>query len=129
MLAALRTLLQRGELRQGGSIVLTQAASRLDQIRASRHGALERLGMAPSSHLGVIAAPEDRRRLVAAERGWLRPLGILEQTAGKALLGRRGLVAEHARDETSRRLEHAERRQLSTGEDKIADRDLLVDEL
>jgi len=77
----------------------------------------------------VVARAQHGRDLPAPVLGGPRVLRLLEQAAGEGLVLGGRLVAEHAGDEPGDGFDDDERRGLPSGEDVVADGELVVAEV
>src|SRR5450759_2488410 len=113
---------------EGGS-VLGAAILGTQQVRAALQGATLGLEVAPPGDLGVVAGAQDGRHLPTPVLGWAGVLGLFEEAAGERFVGVRGVVAEHAGDQSGDGLDDDERSGLAAGEDVVADGELAVAEM
>ena len=81
--------------------------------------------MTPLVDLLMVSGEKDRRDATVLVDFWARVLRVLEEAVGEAFDLVRGILIQDAVDETRDRIDHAERRQLTAGQDVIADRDVL----
>ena len=111
-------------------------ARRARPERAGGEMARPEIGPAgPGRELGLLPAPRADARMMARQQHLrhrvafpdLGPgvVGVLEQTAGEALLGERGRRAEHPGQQADAGVEQGERRGLAAGQHEIAEAHLL----
>src|SRR5690606_31915751 len=83
---------------------------------------------APAGDLAGVAGAQYLGHSPAAEL--LRPgiVGTFQQSICKAVALGSMLIAQNARDVAGQGVDHDKRRQFSTGQDIIADRDLVINE-
>ncbi len=98
-----------------------------EQVRAPGERPPQRLPQPPAAHGAVIAADEDRRHVLAAERRRPGVLRVLEQSVGERFLVGR-CVVDRSREQPDHRVDDDEGRQLAAGQDVVADRELEIDE-
>jgi hypothetical protein len=80
----------------------------------------------PAADLLVVPGEEDFRDFHPAKRRRTSIVGIIEQPLPEGVLAGRGLIPQRTGKEARGRLDDDQGRQLSAGEDVIADGDLLV---
>ena len=79
----------------------------------------------PAGDAPVVAGEQDLGDIQPLERPRSRILRMFEQPVLEALVLKRRRRPEHPRDQPHARLDHHHRRRLATGEDRVADGDLL----
>src|SRR6202042_3451818 len=99
------------------------------QIGAAGQGSGQGICQPPSTNPSVVARPEHSGNLPVSKFGRPGVVRILEETIGEALLPRRFVVAQDTRQETGNGLHHDQGRQFASGQDKVPNRDLVVDQM
>ena len=101
-----------------------------DEIRPSDSRPLKTLFLPPSSNLFVVTAQQNIRDRPSAEFAWTGVLRFLEKAIPSEGLGDRGLgIANDPWQKSRNAFDDRRRCHLTAEEDKVTERNLLVDEV